>query len=165
MLMFRFSTCIFVLTVLFPALVAAEDPCRFEYASKGVVDLTSVGHKDGTAAFPDEGPVTSNYRRPCSSLFSRAFLLHLVYSYNPCKPFSEGTECKDVAVCQGQLAAPRGHTILIIFDFSVERWQTEIPSGNSRKYQMDNGHGFQPCSDCSVLAWPENSDYAIDMYR
>ena len=27
----------------------------------------------------------------------------LEYSYNPCRPFSEGTACTNVAVCQGEL--------------------------------------------------------------
>ncbi len=29
----------------------ADDPCRFEYPGKCVIDLTTVGHTDGTAAF------------------------------------------------------------------------------------------------------------------
>jgi hypothetical protein len=41
----------------------ADDPCRFEYLGKGVIDLTTVGHIDGTVAFADrkETP-TSSYR-------------------------------------------------------------------------------------------------------
>ncbi len=41
----------------------ADDPCRFEYPGKGVIDLTTVGHTDGTAAFidPKEKP-TVGYR-------------------------------------------------------------------------------------------------------
>ena len=43
--------------------IIATDPCRFQ-TSKGVIDLTSVGRNDGTAAYQDQLPVsTSSYRR------------------------------------------------------------------------------------------------------
>ena len=37
----------------------AVDPCRFEYPGKVVIDLTTVAHSDGTAAFPDVIPASS----------------------------------------------------------------------------------------------------------
>ncbi|UJR11013.1 hypothetical protein I4U23_015197 [Adineta vaga] len=53
--------------------------------SKGIIDLTSLSGLDGKPAYPDVSPAAgSNY----------------IYSYNPCKPFSEGDVCSDVAVCQ-----------------------------------------------------------------
>ena len=41
---------IIVLIVSF-AVAFAADPCRFEYPGKGVIDLTTLGHTDGTPAF------------------------------------------------------------------------------------------------------------------
>jgi len=83
-MMFRLTAYIVVFTVL-SSLSLADDPCRFEVNGKGVIDISSLAKKDKTAAFPDEAPAAgSNYR----------------YSYNPCKPFSEGETCIDVAVCQ-----------------------------------------------------------------
>jgi len=81
--MIRFTVCVVILAILSP-FITADDPCRFE-SSSGVIDLSSLSHKDGKAGFPDVVPqVGSNYK----------------YSYNPCKPFSEGTTCINVAVCQ-----------------------------------------------------------------
>ncbi|CAF1660449.1 unnamed protein product, partial [Adineta ricciae] len=81
--MFRLKTFISLFVVL-SALITAEDPCRFEH-TKGTIDLSSLGRIDGKPAYPDEyPPVGSNY----------------LYSYNPCKPFSEGATCNNVAVCQ-----------------------------------------------------------------
>ncbi|CAF1486162.1 unnamed protein product [Adineta steineri] len=72
------------LSVILNTLVIADNPCRFEH-SKGIIDLTSLGRTDGTAAYPDEesSPPTE-----------------FIYNYNPCKPFSEEYDCIDVAVCQ-----------------------------------------------------------------
>jgi hypothetical protein len=59
--MIRFTTCIIILAILSP-LITADDPCRFE-SSSGVIDISSLSHKDGKAAFPDLIPQTggSNY--------------------------------------------------------------------------------------------------------
>ena len=82
---------------------SADDPCRYE-TSKGVIDLTSVGKTGGKAAFRDVTPsIGSNY----SMYDNRSVMPRLrslfpsEYSYNPCKPFTEGTSCVDVAACQG----------------------------------------------------------------
>ncbi|CAM4812776.1 unnamed protein product [Rotaria magnacalcarata] len=68
---------------LFLATSNGENPCRYA-DSAGIIDLTSLGHTDGTPAFADITTSTSAWK----------------YSFNPCKPFTEGTTCKDVAVCQ-----------------------------------------------------------------
>ncbi|CAF3589833.1 unnamed protein product [Rotaria socialis] len=68
---------------LFLATSNGENPCRYA-DSAGVIDLTSLGHTDGTPAFADTTTSASAWK----------------YSFNPCKPFTEGTTCKDVAVCQ-----------------------------------------------------------------
>ncbi|UJR12774.1 hypothetical protein I4U23_016948 [Adineta vaga] len=62
-----------------------SDPCRFEYPGKGILDITTLGRTDGTAAYADRIPP----RQP-----------DYKYSYNPCKPFSKGFYCTNVAVCQ-----------------------------------------------------------------
>ena len=77
--------------------VGAADPCQLEHAN-GVIDFTSLGRSDGVAAFPNVSPDSaSNY----SSLTSfpmdpmdanRWFISTIGYSYNPCKPFTNGTE-------------------------------------------------------------------------
>jgi hypothetical protein len=41
--------------------IFADDPCRFEYPGKGVIDLTSVGRTDGTPAFADRVPPLAPY--------------------------------------------------------------------------------------------------------
>jgi len=38
------------------SVVFAADPCRFEHAEKGVIDLTTLGHTDGTAKYADKDP-------------------------------------------------------------------------------------------------------------
>ncbi|CAF3633940.1 unnamed protein product [Rotaria sp. Silwood1] len=76
---------IFTCFAFLSSLIIANDPCRFESSTKGVIDLTSLGRTDGKAAYPDKLPSTgSGYK----------------YSYNPCKPFTEEPACKGVAVCQ-----------------------------------------------------------------
>ena len=42
--------------------IIADDPCRFQDSSKGVIDLTSLGRTDGKAAYSNVVPSTgSNY--------------------------------------------------------------------------------------------------------
>ncbi|UJR38145.1 hypothetical protein I4U23_030823 [Adineta vaga] len=85
MKMSRLTSSIIIFACIFFSLIIADDPCRFEVKDKGVIDISSLASKDGKAAFPDESPSAgSNY----------------IYSYNPCKAFSEGDTCKNVAVCQ-----------------------------------------------------------------
>ena len=40
-----------VVFLLSLSIAFAADPCRFEYPGKGVIDLTTLGHTDGTPAF------------------------------------------------------------------------------------------------------------------
>jgi hypothetical protein len=48
--------------ILKSAVIIADDPCRFEYASKGVIDLSALGNTNGTAAFLDRSAgAGSNY--------------------------------------------------------------------------------------------------------
>lgn len=46
-------------------LILAEDPCRYQ-TSKGLIDLTSVGRNDGTAAYQDQLPATGSSYSMCS---------------------------------------------------------------------------------------------------
>ena len=44
------------------SLVIANDPCRFNDPTKGVIDLTSLGRTDGKAAYLDRRPAgAGNY--------------------------------------------------------------------------------------------------------
>jgi len=48
------------LAILSP-FITADDACQFK-SSKGVIDISSLSHKDGKAAFPDVIPTMgSNY--------------------------------------------------------------------------------------------------------
>ncbi|CAF3188455.1 unnamed protein product [Rotaria socialis] len=76
------------------ATINGENPCRY-VDSAGIIDLTSLGHTDGTPAFPDISQSASSWMQYCDRVVSFS-----EYSFNPCKPFTEGTTCKDVAVCQ-----------------------------------------------------------------
>ena len=80
------------------------DSCRFQHPSKGLIDLTTLGRTDGTAAYADRLPsIPTGYSMLILlfvSIFIRRYLLIIEYSYNPCKPFSEGSACQNVAACQ-----------------------------------------------------------------
>jgi hypothetical protein len=97
-------TTIFIVTLAIQSLgITADDPCKFTHPEKGTIDLTSLGKTDGTPAYPDKLPPTgSNYST--FNLFrglTRKYFFVVEYSYNPCRPFSEGAVCRDVAACQG----------------------------------------------------------------
>jgi len=57
--MIRFTTCIIILAIIFP-LIIADDPCSFQTGA-GLIDLTSLAHTDGTPAFPDKIPAGANW--------------------------------------------------------------------------------------------------------
>jgi hypothetical protein len=66
--MVRFTSCIIIFGILSPLIIA--DPCRFEDSTKGVIDISSLGRTDGTAAFPDLIPTNpSGWSRCLSCLF------------------------------------------------------------------------------------------------
>jgi len=68
-----------IFTIIFAVLssfILAQNPCRFEYPGKGIIDLTTLGRGDGIAAFPDKIPPTgSNY-----SMLSLFFCLDISYT-------------------------------------------------------------------------------------
>lgn len=57
------QTMIFVvISILLFSILCASDPCRFEHAEKGVIDITSLGRTTGRAAYEDKMPSSeSNY--------------------------------------------------------------------------------------------------------
>ena len=90
-----------IFVVILLSSTIADDPCRF-VTSKGVIDLTSLARTDGTPAYLDKYPATgSNFSNFFVKLFALIYFLIIEYSYNPCKPFSEGNTCMNVAACQG----------------------------------------------------------------
>jgi hypothetical protein len=103
--MIRTTIFIAVLILLFST-ICMSDPCRFEHPGKGVIDITSLGRTDGTAAYADRIPSgQSTYSMLILFLAyirTTRYLLIIEYSYNPCKPFSEGFHCTNVAVCQSK---------------------------------------------------------------
>lgn len=60
-LLIMMMNCIVVFFLSVFSIAFAVDPCRFEYSGKGVIDLTSVGHSDGTAAFVNQTTPSSPY--------------------------------------------------------------------------------------------------------
>ena len=69
--MVRLTTHLVIFALLSPLLVAG-DACRFEDSAKGVIDLTSLGHTDGTAAFSEKDPPSpppSDYSMQLSFVF------------------------------------------------------------------------------------------------
>ncbi len=89
-----------------PTTSSIFDSCRFDYPGKGVIDITRLGRTDGQAAYADREPSGgSNYSMLNLFLifiFIKLCLLIIEYSYNPCKPFTEGSVCQNVAACQGE---------------------------------------------------------------
>jgi hypothetical protein len=55
--MIRFTTYI-VFFAIFSLLISADDPCRFDSPGNGVIDISSLSHSDGKAAYPDRNPQT-----------------------------------------------------------------------------------------------------------
>jgi hypothetical protein len=61
-MMLSWSTILLIIFAGLSSSITADDPCWFQDASKGVIDLTSLGRPDGKAAYPDIVPPTgSNY--------------------------------------------------------------------------------------------------------
>ena len=52
---------VFISFLAFSSFIIANDPCKFTDSDKGVIDLTSLGKTDGTAAFPDRVAEGSSY--------------------------------------------------------------------------------------------------------
>lgn len=81
-------------------------PCRFEYPGKGVIDFSFIGRTDERAAYTNEVTRTvSNFSTFILYLESEVyyktmFTFIIEYSYNPCRSFSQGTNCIGVSVCQ-----------------------------------------------------------------
>lgn len=93
-----------VIFTILSSFIIAEDPCRFSH-TKGVIDISSLAREDGLPKYADQIPPTgSNYSMLMLFfvlIFLIQYLLIVEYSYNPCKPFSEGASCRNVAACQG----------------------------------------------------------------
>ncbi|CAF1526013.1 unnamed protein product [Adineta ricciae] len=73
-----------LLTVVLFTATLADDSCGFNHPIYGVIDLASLGLRDGRARFQDVSPASG---------------LDYLYSFNPCYSFREET-CQNVAVCQ-----------------------------------------------------------------
>jgi hypothetical protein len=93
------------------SIAVAQNPCRYEHAEKGVIDITTIGHSDGTPAFADRFRAnvsnTTGYSmsivfdlKSLDLIYNHLFILE--YSYNPCKPFTQTSACDNVAVCQSK---------------------------------------------------------------
>ena len=100
------STIFIVVLTLFCSTICAADPCRFEDPEKGVIDITTLGRTDGNATYADRAPLVPSGYRMLNLLFvyiqTQRCLFIIEYSYNPCKSFSEGFYCTNVAVCQSE---------------------------------------------------------------
>jgi hypothetical protein len=72
----------FILSFCYATL--ADNSCIFQHPTKGVIDLTSIGLRNGQPRFRDLSSGLSPY---------------YTYSYNPCYSFMENN-CQNAAVCQ-----------------------------------------------------------------
>lgn len=98
------SLLLFCLVILcFPKESSTVTPCLYDINEKGVIDITSIGRVDGTPKWKNQNPQITDQHGKC--LICLAFCLTivfiLVYSYNPCKPFSQSS-CDNVAACQSK---------------------------------------------------------------
>jgi hypothetical protein len=66
-----------IIIAVLSSLSIADDPCRFEDPSKGVIDLTSLARTDGKAAYPDVKPPVESYYSTFVLFFSYYLLLHI----------------------------------------------------------------------------------------
>ncbi|UJR21026.1 hypothetical protein I4U23_024126 [Adineta vaga] len=74
----------FLLIFGFSTAILADMSCVFNYAGYGVINITSLGLRNGQPRFRDLSAISSSY---------------YMYSFNPCFSFSENT-CQNAAVCQ-----------------------------------------------------------------
>ena len=94
--------------------------CRFEYPGKGVIDFSFIGRTDERAAYTDEPTRTASHYSIYSLLYSISisplhfFFFSKAYSYNPCRPFSEGSRCVGVSVCQSEFICSNSFLYLLL---------------------------------------------------
>ena len=103
-MMLQFARCVIIFTILSSS-IHADDPCSFKDSTGRVIDLSSLANTDGKAKFADLIPTQSSTDWSMYLLITLWLLyddyFDIEYSFNPCKSFTEGTLCVDVAVCQG----------------------------------------------------------------
>ena len=63
-------------------------------------------------------------------------ILIIEYSYNPCKPFSEGNTCKDVAACQ---VSEDGQFTFILGKHDSAKWNPGAGLGSSPSVNYEFG--------------------------
>lgn len=93
-----------VILVAVSSLILADDPCKFT-TSQGTIDISSLANNDNTPKYKDvqtSGFGFSKFFLILDWLHSFVSRFNIEYSFNPCKPFTEGTACIDAAVCQGK---------------------------------------------------------------
>jgi hypothetical protein len=73
-----------ILIFIFCSGILADNSCIFEHPTYGVINLTSVGSRNGQARFRDLSPGSGS---------------SFMYSFNPCYSFTENN-CQNAAVCQ-----------------------------------------------------------------
>jgi len=123
--MIRFTTYIILFAISSP-LIIADDACKVTDSTKGTIDISTLSSTDGSAKFKDLIPTQSatNWK----------------YSFNPCQPFSEGTTCVGVAVCQVEANGPDTH---ILAKHDSAKWDTKpFTTDNptlSYQYNADTG--------------------------
>ena len=143
--MISWMTNFIVVFILLISIATADDPCRFEYPGKGVIDITTLGHTDGSAAFADQfTKPPSNYSIKILfeiSRFLKQLLFFLEYSYNPCKPFTSSFYCQNVAACQSEYSSRMNCSFNFRKNFlsSYVRWIRFVCSWRSRQCNMESG--------------------------
>lgn len=75
-----------LLIISFCSTILADNSCRFQHPVYGLINLESIGLRNGQPRFRD-----------VSSSMGSSY----TYSFNPCYPFTENN-CQNAAVCQSK---------------------------------------------------------------
>ncbi|CAF1211276.1 unnamed protein product [Rotaria sordida] len=84
-----------LLVVSFCSAILADNSCIFEHPTKGIINLSSIGLRNGQPRFRDLSSPSSSY---------------YMYSFNPCYSFTENS-CYNAAVCQ--ISSDRKHSFTL----------------------------------------------------
>ena len=123
------------------------DSCVYDLNPKGIIDLTSIGRVDGTPAWknipPEKLDAHGNLACPLVRSVASHFSLLVVYSYNPCRPFTQSS-CKDVASCQSRIRADTvvSYVTLSHFDLAFatdEKLAYSLGTQNSLQWKVVAG--------------------------
>ncbi|CAF3196131.1 unnamed protein product [Rotaria socialis] len=125
----------------------ADNSCIFQHSTKGVINLKSIGLRNGQPRFRDLSTPSAPY---------------YTYSFNPCYPFTENG-CDDAAVCQ--LSSDRQYSYKLGTQ-NISTWSLDANMAPVLTYT----YGSKTVSItmiCSAIDQDEfeiSGEYAVDQY-